>query len=382
MSRRSNHEGGAARERADGRWQAMYTGADGRRHSVIAKTPTDCRAKLRAALRLAEDGQAPPSGRLTVGAWLDEWMASYVAGGTDPKAPRTIELYESVVRVHLKPQLGRIVLAKLTREQVAKALATVALTLAPSSTSRVYVILGAALDEAVKSDKIRQNPVRKLAAPTFERPERITWTPAEINTFLDAMTGDRHAPLYAFAIGTGLRQGELLGLRWSDVDDETGVVRVVRQWTRQGTFDDVKTSAGRRVVGLGDLGRWALATQEGQQRRDRLASGGRWVNPDDLIFTDALGAPLHHRTVWSAFDVRVRKAGVRRIRFHDLRHAFATLLFDEGEELGSIAAALGHTSVDTTKRVYAHLLPKRARATASRIDAALGRRREVASDVG
>jgi integrase len=344
---------------------------------VIARTPTDCRAKLREALRQAEDGQAPPSGRLTVGGWLDTWLASYVAGGTSPKAPRTVELYESVVRVHLKPRLGRIVLAKLTREQVARALADAGRTLAPSSTSRVYVILGAALDDAVKSDRIRSNPVRKLSAPSFDRSERTTWTVAEINAFLDAMAGDRHAPLYAFAIATGLRQGELLGLQWGDVDQEAGVIRVVRQWTRQGTFSDAKSAAGRRVVGLGDLGRWALAAQDGQQKRDRLAGGGRWANPDGLIFTDNLGAPLHHRTVWSAFEVRVRRADVRRIRFHDLRHAFATLLFDEGEELGSIAAALGHTSVDTTKRVYAHLLPKRARATASRIDSALGRRHEV-----
>jgi integrase len=228
----------------------------------------------------------------------------------------------------------------------------------------------------VKSDRIRQNPVCKLPAPSYERTERVTWTSDEINAFLDAMKGDRHAPLYTFAIATGLRQGELLGLKWSDVDTAGGVVRVVRQWTRGGTFGDVKSAAGRRVVGLGELGRWALAAQEGQQKRDKMSSGGRWANRDDLIFTDRLAAALHHRTVWSSFEVRVARAGVRRIRFHDLRHAFATILFDEGEELGSIAAALGHTSVDTTKRVYAHLLPKRALVTASRIDAALGRRIE------
>jgi integrase len=382
MNRRGNHEGTAPRLRADGRYQADYTGSDGRRRSVIARTPTDCRAKLRDSLRQAEDGQAPLSGRLTVGGWLDQWLANYVAGGVRPKAPRTVELYESVVRVHLKPQLGRVILAKLTREQVAKALAGLRVErtgepLAASSLSRVYVILGAALDDAVKSDRIRSNPVRKLPSPTFERTERTTWTVDEINAFLDAVSGDRHAPLYGFAIATGLRQGELLGLRWVDVDQPAGVIRVVRQWTRTGTFTDAKTAAGRRVVGLGDLGRWALASQEGQQRRDKLVSGGRWANLDGLVFTDQLGAPLHHRTVWSAFQVRVDRAGVRRIRFHDLRHAFATLLFDDGEELGAIAAALGHTSVDTTKRVYAHLLPKRARATASRIDAALGRQREV-----
>ncbi len=311
---------------------------------------------------------------MTVATWLDLWLKDYVRGGLHPRAPRTVESYETIIRVHLRPRLGLIALTKLTREQVGRALTEIGATLAPSSLSRVYVILGAALDDAVRSDRIRANVLRKLAAPTFERHERTTWTVEEINAFLDAVAGDRQAPLYAFAIATGLRQGELLGLQWADIDQEAGVIRVVRQWTRQGTFDDVKTDAGRRVVGLGDLGRWALAAQEQQQHRDRLASGGRWTNPDGLVFTDRLGGALHHRTVTEAFRVRVARAGVRPIRFHDLRHAFATLLFDEGEELGSIAAALGHTSVDTTKRVYAHLLPKRARATASHIDHALGRR--------
>ena len=251
MTRRGNHEGSSPRQRADGRWMAMYTSADGRRRSVIARTPTDCRAKLREALRHAEDGQAPVSGRLTVGAWLDTWLANYVGGGANPKAPRTVELYESVVRVHLKPRLGRIVMAKLTREQVAAALADVGQSLAPSSVSRVYVILGAALDEAVKSDRIRSNPIRRLTPPSFEHRERTTWTADEINAFLDAVSGDEHAALYAFAIASGLRQGELLGLRWSDVDSEAGVVRVVRQWTRQGTFTDAKT----QPVG----GSWASA---------------------------------------------------------------------------------------------------------------------------
>jgi len=103
------------------------------------------------------------------------------------------------------------------------------------------------------------------------------------------------------------------------------------------------------------------------------------VGEADVLDAPARRTSTTRRTVWSAFEVRVARAGVRRIVFHDLRHAFATLLFNEGEELGAIAAALGHTSVDTTKRVYAHLLPKRARATASRIDTALGRRREVAT---
>lgn len=209
--KRSNREGGKPRQRRYGRWQADYTGGDGKRHSIIAPTVTECRERLRAAIRQAEDGTAPPSYRPTVGGWLDTWLKDYVAGGLEPKAPGTVEMYESIVRVHIKPRLGSVVLSRLTREQVAQALAD--MKLAPSSLSRVYVIFGAALDEAVRSERIRTNPVRRLPSPTVEHQERVTWTADAINRFLDAIEGDRLAPLLAFAIATGLRQGELLGLR-------------------------------------------------------------------------------------------------------------------------------------------------------------------------
>jgi integrase len=376
MKRRGNREGGEPRLRKDGRWQADYIGADHRRHSIITprgSTKQDCRDALKAALRRADDGYAPADRRLTVGAWLDTWMTKHVAGGPRPRRARTVESYETVVRVHLKPRLGRIVLSKLTREQVGDTLADIgAKGAGPSTVRHVYTVLRVALNEAVKSDVLAQNVALRVTPPDVARQEMRPWDADEINAFLDVIEGDRFGPLYTVAIAAGMRQGEILGLRWGDVDLEAGTVTVARQWTRQGVMGPPKSVAGVRTIGLNELARWALRAQSARQARERLAAGPSWRS-DDLVFTRTDGRALNHRVVQGAFSKRIRAAGLRPIRFHDLRHACATLLLTAGEELGVISRILGHSDLGVTLRVYAHLDPKRAKAAAGRIDAALHR---------
>jgi integrase len=175
------------------------------------------------------------------------------------------------------------------------------------------------------------------------------------------------------AIATGLRQGELRGLRWSDIDLAAGTLAVRRQLLRDDTDAPPKSAAGVRTIGLSDLAVYTLRTQRRVQAAQRLRAGGRWVNDDERVFTTWLGSPVAFRSLWHAFRLATDRAGVRRIRFHDLRHACATLLLTGGEELAVISKVLGHSDYGTTLKVYAHLDPKRAKAAASRIDAALGR---------
>ncbi len=185
--------------------------------------------------------------------------------------------------------------------------------------------------------------------------------------------GRRYASLFTTAIATGLRQGELLGLQWSDLDWAAGTLRVERQLLRNGTFGLPKSAAGVRTIGLSDLATYAFRMQRDQQIGDRFRAKSRWTNPDDLVFTTSLGTHLRIWPVWQAFRTASDRAGVRRIRFHDLRHACATLLLTAGEELAVIGKVLGRSDYGTTLKVYAHLDPKRARAAAGRIDVALGR---------
>ena len=375
MKRRGNNEGGEPRRRKDGRWQADYSGADGRRHSVIAPTVTECRSRLRAAVRQADDGQAPADGRLTVGAWLDVWMRDHVRGGTKPRRPRTADGYETIIKLHLKPYIGRRPVARLTAEDVAGCLASVANEPKAGATTvrHTYAVLHTAMARAVRSRKVATNVVDLVDKPTAKYREIDPWTPAEIDLFLDAVAGDRNGPLYAFAIGTGLRQGELLGLRWPDVDLEARVLRVSAQLDRRRQLADVKTERGRRTFGLPELALYALRAQKAQQARERIAVGSSW-HDEGYVFATKDGRPMQWRSLDAAFVRAQERAGVRRQRFHDMRHAFATLLLDAGEEIAVISKMLGHADYSTTVDVYSHLSTERSRVAAARIDGLLKHR--------
>lgn len=143
---------------------------------------------------------------------------------------------------------------------------------------------------------------------------------------------------------------------------------------------DPKSAAGKRTIGITDLTVWALRAQRRQQATDRLKHG--WANDDNLVFTTERGGPLHRRVVWDAFKERARRAGARPIRYHDPRHACATLMMTGGEELAVISMVLGHADYSTTLRVYAHLDPDRARVAAARIDEALHRSIPLGDAVG
>jgi integrase len=197
----------------------------------------------------------------------------------------------------------------------------------------------------------------------------------EVGVLLDSVAEARNGPLYVVAIGTGLRQGELLGLRWSDVDFDSATLTVNHALER-GTHALVepKTERARRTLRLGAEVLIALHTQRQHQLAEHIAAGPRWQDRD-FVFTTPTGAPLDHANVLHAFQAAVTRTGLPHQRFHDLRHACATLLLEQGEELGVISKILGHTNVATTADVYAHLTPAMTERVAERLDAVLRHRR-------
>jgi integrase len=369
------------RHPARGLWEARYTGADGRRHSTYAKTKKEAEERLRAALTDADHGIRPITNKLTMAAYLDEWLAGPVKVRC---RPRTAESYAETVERYIKPAIGEVQLTKLAPGHVARMLADLTTVttkrghLSPTTVRYVHTVLRIALGQALKSGQVVRNVALLVDAPSKAQHEISPLSADQVATFLGVLDEVKLRALYITAIGTGLRQGELLALRWSDVDLDAGVLSV-RHTLQRGSrsLAEPKTERGRRVLRLPGEVRDSLRDHRRRQLEDRLAKGPRWVDAD-FVFTTGQGRPLAARNVLRSFHRELERAGLPAQRFHDLRHAYATLMLEDGEELGVISRTLGHSQIATTADVYAHLTPAMLARTADRMNGVLLRRKRVA----
>jgi len=364
--------GGMIRQHpARGLWEARYVGADGRKHSLYAKTRAVAQERLRAALTAADNGIRPIRDRGTVGAYLDEWVGTVAAH----VRPRTAESYAATVRLYLVPNLGSIQLAKLQSEDIGRMVARLAARgdLSPTTIRYAYVVLRIALGEALRSKRVVRNVALEIRAPRTSQRERTPLTLAQVGTFLRGVTGDRLEALYMTATGLGLRQGELLALRWRDVnlDAATLTVRHTRN-SRTGALAEPKTERSRRTLRLGSELARALREHRLRQIEERLAAGTRWRD-GDFVFATPFGQSLDAANVTHRFHAALAAVGLPRQRFHDLRHCCATLRLEQGEELAVVSRILGHASITTTANVYGHLTDAMLGRASDRTDVILGR---------
>jgi integrase len=366
------HGEGSIRQRPDGRWEGAWRRA-GRRGSLYGLTKAEVTTKLRAVFIDAERGVPQPSARLSTGAWLDRWLDQYVAPNL---RPRTIESYRYVVAKHLQPQIGRIPLARLGPEDVSRAVGR--LTGVSGTTRRyVYSVLRISLGRALKLGLVARNVATLIDPPRKDRRELLPLTADQIAVFLEATTDDRLGPLYVVGVGLGLRQGEALALRWADIDLDGGIVHV-RHTLRRGdrAVAEPKTERSRRTLLLPAVVIAALRSQRVRQAAERLAAGRAWQD-GDFVFTTPAGRPLDGVNVTHAFQAAVAAAGLPRQRFHDLRHAHATLLIEDGVELAVVSRALGHSDLSTTADTYGAWTRDMARRVANRMDTVLARKSAV-----
>jgi integrase len=372
--RRSQGEGSVYEQRP-GVWAAVvdlgWIDGKRRRKYVYARTEAGAVTKrddLRRQLQLGVNLAAPPR---TVEAWLAEWLANVKAH--DGTRASTLRRNREVVNTHLIPGLGRIKLDKLTPRDVQGLVASLRGKVAPATVIKVHGVR-VALSDAERLDLISRNVAKAAKPPALGRNERRALTPDDARHLLIAMKGKRFEPLFVVALSTGLRRGELLGLHWSDVDALRGTLFVRQTLQRvEGRLQFVqpKTHRSTRAVPLSVLALRALERQRVQQARDRLAAGELW-EPHDLVFASTIGTPLEPRNVNRAFYGMRADAGLPWLRLHDLRHAFATILIDQGEELRTVMELLGHSTIRLTADTYGHVLAERARNAASAIDRILG----------
>jgi integrase len=318
---------------------------------------------------------------LTLGDYLRDWLASGCGGVRGS----TLAGYRVCVERHIVPRIGNIALQALTRMRIQALYGELATSgntrgggLAPKSVHNVQVCLHAALEEAVRNKLIVSNPADGSHKKPRDRPEMKIWTLEELRAFLAAAVDHQDFVLYRTAAQTGMRRGELLGLRWRDLDLEAGVLNVRQQWSRQDTqlcFGPPKTKKGLRSIDLDPGTIDALRQQRQRVDLQRRACGRQYQSDLDLVFPCSRGGPQDPDVVYRRFarlvDRLSKRLGIQRIRFHDLRHTHATLLLQDGLDGRYVSERLGHDSVQTTLELYAHVTSKRRRDAARRIGAML-----------
>ena len=291
---------------------------------------------------------------LYLGRWLETAKASV--------RPKTHYQYAQVVKQHIVPTLGRIKLQDLRPDHIQTLYTQKLATGASVRTVRLtHAVLHRALGRALKWGLLRRNPCDAVDKPQQVRKEMKTWNVEQVRVFLETARGHRSEALFHLAVHTGLRQGELLGLRWSDLDWKTGALRVQRQMQRvpgQGkTFVEPKTAAGRRSIVLDAIVLSKLREHGRRQKEERLMAGGRWQD-QDLMFSSTIGTPMEPDKILIQFKALQHQAGLPAIRFHDLRHTAATFLLELGTHPKVVQEILGHSDTSVTMNTYSHVTPK------------------------
>ena len=367
------HGEGTIKHRTDGRWEAQITLATGKRKSLYGKTRKEVQDKLRSALRDIDAGLELSAGRQTVERFLDRWLEDAVRPTVRPK---THHDYAQLARLYIKPALGRVQLTKLTPQHVQKMMADMtAAGLSPRTVQYTRAVLRRALVQGLKWGLVARN-VATLVDPPRSAKKRVTPpTAAQARAFLDFVRGqnDRLWPLLTVAIMTGMRQAELLGLRWSDVNLQTGEVHVAHAIQRidgEWRFVEPKSKRSVRTLSLTAEAAEALAAQRVRQIEERLVAGDRWRDMG-LVFTSGVGTPIEPSNLNRRLHALQAGAGLPPNGMHSFRHCFASVLVAQGVSPRVVMEALGHTQISLTMDTYSHVMPAALQDAANALTAAL-----------
>ncbi|MDQ3701517.1 MAG: site-specific integrase, partial [Chloroflexota bacterium] len=380
-------EGRRTRRRGAGeghiaRWRDLWRGVlsvsrrlDGKPdyRFVYAKTRAECQAKLDGLKTSVRSGPLPADPGLTFGDFLERWLRDSVRPSV---RPRTYESYRQQADSHLLPALGRYRLAKLGPDVLQGYYAAKLLKGLSSTTVKYHhAIIHRALKQAVRWRLAPSNAAEAVDPPRARRDEMRFLTPGEVAALLQTAraAADRLAALWTLAVYSGARQGELLGLRWSDVDLEAGTLSISRALIRvqggTGVFAEPKTASSLRTVTLDPDAVAGLRDHRQRQDDERHALQGAYAD-ERLVFCSHEGRPLDRFNVRRDFLRALERAGLPAVRFHDLRHTSATLMVIAGVHIKQMGARLGHADIHTTAK-YSHLVRGLDRDAAERLGGAL-----------
>lgn len=363
--KRSAAGGGTLRKRSDGRWEARYTvgfdPATGRQiqKSVYGSTQKEARQKLSQIVAELDAGTYHEPCKMTLGEWLDIWLADYQNGVKES----TAFLYRRQVDLYLRPALGRIRLEQLDahtiqhlynqlRKDDGKA------PLSPKSIKNIHGVLHRALQQAVRLNYIRFNPASACILPRSVKKEIRPMSDQQTAQFLMLLQGNKYELPLKVDLFTGLREGELLGLKWECVDFDQGTIRVVRQLCRERQkggkyyFSAPKNDKSRTLMPAPYVMN-LLRTQRARQAQQRLLAGAAWQD-SGLVFTNEFGRYLSYRALYDSFKQIARQMGLPELRIHDLRHTYAVNSIRAGDDIKTVQSNLGHATAAFTLDVYGH----------------------------
>ena len=366
--KRANGEG-SLRKRKDGRWEGRYTaGHDPETgkaiyKNVLGRTKTETAEKLKAAIGASmevDDTKKPDDTKrenYTVSEWLEVWLEDWARMSLRPS---TYQTYKGFMNNHIGPRIGKTPLEKLTSLEIqrlykellengrvqSKESRSKPKGLAPKTVRNLHQMFSSALDIAAAQRLIRSNPAKGCSLPRVERQEMQTLTPDQLAAFFQEAKRSGVYELYYLDLATGLRRGELLGLKWTDIDLRRKTMRIQRSIARQnGSVGEVplKTKNAYRTLPLSED---AVEVLKEQKKK---------AGDSPYVFPSPAGGPMSPDSVLHRLQRVLKRAGLPRIRFHDLRHTFATLALQNGVDVKTVSGMLGHYSAGFTLDTYAHV---------------------------
>lgn len=389
-----------------------------KRVCVYGKTRDEVRRKMGTAQRQVDAGDPVTPARLTVERYLLDWLET----SAKPRVrPRTFVGYDDTIRRILIPGIGAIRLGKLTPGDVERWMDQRQHDGGTAhSCAYARTVLRAALSDAVRRELVSRNVASLVKPPKVSHREISPLTPEQARALLKAVSGTRDEALFTVAVALGLRMGEILGLRWEDVDLAGNVIHVRQAWQRvggdralrrtltkerQGLLAEIKTTTdpearrglatklidlrkrlraeqtkvvfvapksrrSRRTVNLPPVVADSLKAHQTRQLEERLRAGRYW-QPSGLVFVNTIGGPMEERAVGRTLRSILTRAGLPPVRMHDLRHTAATLLLTLGVDARTIMAVLGHSQISLTLDTYAHVLPALETDAAAKMNAVL-----------
>ena len=385
MARKRKSGTGTIRQRKDGRWEGRaVVGYDDKglpkTKNVLAKTKRECQEKLTKLMETVGGAKSEKiCADMPFGEWMDFWYQTYIKSGLRPATQNT---YESTIYQHIIPQLGKIPLCQLTQKDLQQFYAYLKKEgrlvrteqygkgLSDRMVRMCHAKCRAALDQAVQENLIRTNPAVGCKLPPKHSREMQVLSHQELQRFLIQAKADGYFELFLLDLSTGLRRGELLALQWSDLDLDAGTLSVTKQvYEVNGKMQlsVPKTKASIRKLVL------PPAVVE-VFREYRKTAKSRWLFPSPKN----LDMPLTPGSMLRRLHIILERAGCKQIRFHDLRHTFATMALENGMDIKTLSAMLGHVSAATTLDIYTHITGDMLSEAAAKIDRGLGN--EVAED--